>query len=196
MYVRCRARVPRYGKLSHMTPPSRRRTLLAHFEQLTVSVDGLRPFHDHVRGQPGLFDQLRHNMAALRREDSNQRVWRRVNIVLMRDNIEHFADFAAEMADWGFHELTFNQLGGVERPEFFARHRDKGRVRYANAPLASTEISSAGIRRVGANYFAPAGSNVGLTLRSVTRSRTPTSSRIARVPASPSRGLANRMIRV
>src|SRR5687768_3902906 len=39
-------------------------------------------------------------------------------------------------------------------------------------------------------------SNVGRWLRSTTRSRTPTNSKIARVPASPSRGLANRRMRV
>lgn len=100
-----------------------RRTLLAHFEQLTVSIDGLQPFHDAVRGQPGLFDQLQHNLAALQQEDTNRQLWRRVNTVLMRDNMGQFAVFAEQMAKWGFHELTFNQLGGVERPEFFARHR-------------------------------------------------------------------------
>jgi hypothetical protein len=43
-----------------------------------------------------------------------------VNTVLMRGNVEAFGGFCEAMADWGFHELTFNALGGNERPEFFA----------------------------------------------------------------------------
>jgi MoaA/NifB/PqqE/SkfB family radical SAM enzyme len=100
-----------------------RRSLLQHFEQVTISIDGPGKFHDHIRGQAGLFEQLRENIGKLHCEDRDERLWRRVNIVLMRDNIAGFADFAEEMAAWGFHELTFNQLGGNERPDFFSKHR-------------------------------------------------------------------------
>jgi radical SAM protein with 4Fe4S-binding SPASM domain len=100
-----------------------RASLLADYEQVTVSVDGLVEFHDRVRGEAGLFEQLRANVDRLRSEDAHHRLWLRVNTVLMRGNIERFGEFCREMADWGFHELTFNQLGGNERPEFFAANR-------------------------------------------------------------------------
>src|SRR5690242_15015421 len=45
-------------------------------------------------------------------------------------------------------------------------------------------------------YVAAGASTLGACDRWATRSRTPTNSRIARVPASPRRGLASRTIRV
>ena len=102
--------------------PHVRDSLLADYEQVTISIDGLPPFHDHVRGLPGLYDRLWESVALLREDDAG-RLWRRVNTVLMRGNIGSFAQFCQEMADWGFHELTFNQLGGNERPEFYPTNR-------------------------------------------------------------------------
>jgi MoaA/NifB/PqqE/SkfB family radical SAM enzyme len=37
--------------------PHVRDSLLADYEQLTISIDGLAPFHDQVRGPPGLYDR-------------------------------------------------------------------------------------------------------------------------------------------
>lgn len=100
-----------------------RELVLAEYEQMTISIDGLAAFHDRVRGQTGLFDRLRSIVELLRSEDDHRRLWRRVNTVLMRENIAAFGEFCLAMAEWGFHELTFNQLGGNERPEFFAANR-------------------------------------------------------------------------
>ncbi|MBI3469608.1 MAG: radical SAM protein [Planctomycetes bacterium] len=103
--------------------PRVRASLLSDYQQVTVSIDGLAPFHDHVRRMPGLFDRIGEATARLCSEDSSGRLWRRVNTVLMRGNIEKFAQFCEAVADWGFHELTFNQLGGNERPEFYPANR-------------------------------------------------------------------------
>lgn len=100
-----------------------RAMLIDDYEQVTISIDGLGPFHDWVRSQSGHFARIRELVAQLRCEDAAGRLVLRVNTVLMRDNIAAFPAFCAAMADWGFHELTFNQLGGNERPEFFAKHR-------------------------------------------------------------------------
>jgi MoaA/NifB/PqqE/SkfB family radical SAM enzyme len=100
-----------------------RKLVLEEFEQLTISIDGLPAYHDRVRGKAGLFGRLRSIVKRLRREDVEGRLQRRVNTVLMRGNIAAFREFCEEMAEWGFHELTFNQLGGNDRPEFFAAHR-------------------------------------------------------------------------
>ncbi len=98
-----------------------RRGLIERWEQVTVSVDGLAGVHDRVRGCPGAFARLRANVARLRAEDGAGRLTLRVNHVLMRDNIDEFDGFCEEMAAWGIRALTFNPLGGNERPEF---HRD------------------------------------------------------------------------
>jgi len=99
-----------------------RQELIAHYEQLTVSIDGRASFHDQVRGQAGIFERVRSYVARLQAEDVDGRLRLRVNTVLMRDNIGAFGEFCVEMADWGFPELTFNPLGGRERPEFYRDH--------------------------------------------------------------------------
>jgi MoaA/NifB/PqqE/SkfB family radical SAM enzyme len=100
-----------------------RSSLLADYEQVTVSIDGMAPFHDRIRGMRGLFGRIAQATALLCSEDRRGRLLRRVNTVLMRENIEAFPQFCETMAGWQFHELTFNQLGGNERPEFYAANR-------------------------------------------------------------------------
>ena len=100
-----------------------RAVLQADYEQLTVSVDGLAAFHDVVRDSPGLFQRVRADVLRLRASDPKRSLLLRVNTVLMRGNIEAFPAFCAEMATWGFDELTFNQLGGHDRPEFYPANR-------------------------------------------------------------------------
>lgn len=99
-----------------------RQELIAHYEQVTLSIDGLGRFHDQVRREPGFFEHLRSSIARLKAEDREGRLRLRVNTILMRGNIAAFSGFCAEMADWGFRELTFNPLGGIERPEFYRVH--------------------------------------------------------------------------
>jgi MoaA/NifB/PqqE/SkfB family radical SAM enzyme len=98
--------------------PSVRRMLCQSHDQVTVSIDGLAGFHDRVRGCPGLFEAVRGYVARLR-DECQGRLLLRANTILMRGNIDSFPALCEELAAWGFHELTFNQLGGNERPEFF-----------------------------------------------------------------------------
>lgn len=114
------------GVTTHGLPllrPGVRANLLADYEQVTISIDGLAHFHDLVRGKAGLWEQVCQGVEQLRREDIQELLWRRVNTVLMRGNIGEFIPFCQEMFGWGFHELTFNQLGGNDRPEFYPANR-------------------------------------------------------------------------
>lgn len=101
-----------------------RQHLVEDFDQLTISVDGLGAFHDRGRDAPGLFEQLRLNILSLRemkiRAGRGPRL--RVNTILMRDNIGAFEQLCETVAAWGVEELTFNALGGRDRPEFFPDH--------------------------------------------------------------------------
>ncbi len=136
--------------------PSVRASLLNDYEQITISIDGLADFHDEVRGQAGLFGRLREHVAQLRSEDPQGRLWRRVNIVLMRGNIHAFASFAQEMADWGFHELTFNQLGGNERPEFYSKHHllpDQVQQFVAELPELKKRMAQQGLQISGSGRY-------------------------------------------
>ena len=67
----------------------------------------------------------------------------------MRENIGEFSRFCLEMAEWGFHELTFNQLGGNDRPEFFPTHRllpDQVRRFRRELPALARRMSDLGLR--------------------------------------------------
>jgi MoaA/NifB/PqqE/SkfB family radical SAM enzyme len=105
--------------------PAVRAHVLEHYAELTISVDGVGVFHDWVRGWPGGFASLRRNVLWLvqekRRSACGPRL--RANVVLMRDNVSQFEPLCAELAGWGIEEVTFNQLGGNDRPEFYPSHR-------------------------------------------------------------------------
>lgn len=105
--------------------PEVRATILAHLSELTVSVDGLAPFHDAVRGWPGGWQRLAASVAALARERDlvKPRFRLRANVVLMHDNLGQFETLCDALAEWGIDEITFNQLGGRDRPDFHAAHR-------------------------------------------------------------------------
>lgn len=101
------------------------RLITDHFSEITLSVDGPQAFHDAIRGWAGGFEQLRVAVARLRGISSGrqQRLLIRVNTVLMADNVRLFAPFCEELTTWGIDEITFNQLGGNDRPEFHREHR-------------------------------------------------------------------------
>lgn len=98
-----------------------RRLLTDLYSLVTVSIDGFGSFHDVQRGETGLFDKLKRYVTLLIQETAarNSPLRVRVNTILMRKNIHAFEAFCMEIASWGIQELTFNQLGGIDRPEFY-----------------------------------------------------------------------------
>lgn len=100
-----------------------RAAALAHLAELTVSIDGPATVHDRLRGRTGAWDGVRKGVQALAAERGSASLKLRANVVLMRETIGHFADLCAALVDWGVDEITFNQLGGRDRPEFFPAQR-------------------------------------------------------------------------
>lgn len=102
-----------------------RTSLIDHYSLVTISIDGFASFHDVQRGEIGLFDKLKSYVALLIKETSagNSALRLRVNTILMRKNIHAFEAFCMEIASWGVQELTFNQLGGIDRPDFYPDNR-------------------------------------------------------------------------
>lgn len=102
-----------------------RRHLLDHYSELTISLDAPDASHDILRSSPGLFEALRENVAELSqaRRTTAHSLKLRVNTVLLRSTIVRFSEIAREVASWGVDELTFNILGGRDRPEYFPDHR-------------------------------------------------------------------------
>jgi sulfatase maturation enzyme AslB (radical SAM superfamily) len=91
------------------------------YAELTVSVDGFASFHDKMRGRAGLFEEVSNCVRLLAREAPDLKI--RINTVLMRQNFDMFPELCIEFASWGIKEITFNQLGGRDRPEFYPENR-------------------------------------------------------------------------
>lgn len=100
-----------------------RAAVLAHLDELTLSVDAADARHDVLRGWPGGAARV---LAALRvlaaeRVRAGTRIKLRANVVLMRSTIADFASLAEALAQAGVDEISHNLLGGRDRPEFHAR---------------------------------------------------------------------------
>ena len=102
-----------------------REELVQRYSEVTISIDGMADIHDAMRGWRGAFDKLAKSIPALiaERRAAAAPLKVRANVVLMRDNIVKFAELCRTLADWGIDEISFNQLGGRDRPEFFPAHR-------------------------------------------------------------------------
>jgi MoaA/NifB/PqqE/SkfB family radical SAM enzyme len=102
-----------------------RRHLIDHYSELTISLDAPDASHNVLRSSPGLFEALRKNVSELSqaRHAQARPMKLRVNTVLLRSTIGRFPEIAREVASWGVDELTFNTLGGRDRPEYFSDHR-------------------------------------------------------------------------
>lgn len=108
------------GSLLHL--PQVQDQLAATVDELTVSVDAGQVLHDHLRGFDGAWRRCREGISALR-DIRGGGPKLRANIVLMRSTLPELEPLCADLADWGVDEITFNQLGGRDRPEFFPAER-------------------------------------------------------------------------
>jgi MoaA/NifB/PqqE/SkfB family radical SAM enzyme len=99
--------------------------ILNCYDELTVSVDGVGSVHDALRGWSGGFASLRHSVCqlAVAKRLRNAGPVLRANVLLIRQTVRDFGRLCSELANWGINEITFNQLGGRDRPEFFPEHR-------------------------------------------------------------------------
>jgi MoaA/NifB/PqqE/SkfB family radical SAM enzyme len=104
-----------------LSDPIIRDHIKRHYSELTISIDGFAPFHDKMRGRVGLFEEVKNSVKFLAQEAPNLKI--RINTVLMRENFDSFPDLCTEFANWGIKEITFNQLGGRDRPEFYPENR-------------------------------------------------------------------------
>jgi MoaA/NifB/PqqE/SkfB family radical SAM enzyme len=135
-----------------------RRHLCDAYRELTISVDGFSAFHDPMRGWRGGFAKLRAWVPRLARaaRACGSPLRLRANVVLMRQNVGSFPALCEELAGWGIREITFNQLGGRDRPEFYPAHRLRPQdveTLAAQLPRIRSRLSGA-ILIGGENYLA------------------------------------------
>ncbi|MBS1196564.1 MAG: hypothetical protein H6R18_349 [Proteobacteria bacterium] len=137
--------------------PEAQEELLASFSEITVSIDGFAPLHDQLRGWPGGWQQIREAVIALADRRTEKRLPKlRANIVLMRDNLPLFAELCETLAMWGIDEITFNQLGGRERPEFFPDHRlrpEDAKQLATMLPALRAKLAARGVRLCGSDDY-------------------------------------------
>lgn len=132
--------------------------VLACVSELTVSVDGLPEFHDEIRGWPGGWNRLQASIASIAqaRSKDGAALKLRANVVLMHDNVEQFPRLCRMLSDWGMDEITFNQLGGRDRPAFYPGHRlhrqDVADLR-ARLPSLRAELAERGVRLCGSERY-------------------------------------------
>ena len=129
--------------------------ILECYDELTVSVDGLGEAHNRVRGWRGGFAVLR-RVVPLLAAQRGRTPRLRVNVVLMRENVNQFAELCLELATWGIDEITFNQLGGNDRPEFWAEHHlspgDVDRLA-RDIPMVRERLTACGVTLRGGDRY-------------------------------------------
>lgn len=135
-----------------------RRHALADYRELTVSVDAIGRRHDALRGWPGGFERVRTAVRTLTRERALQgsTMRLRANCVLTRDTVAGFGGLARELASWGVDELTFNQLGGRERPEYYPDHRvlpDQMDRFIEQLPVVRADVARQGMQVAGGQDY-------------------------------------------
>jgi AdoMet-dependent heme synthase len=125
-------------------------------DEITLSMDGLAKHHDALRQQDGLFDALQTIVGQLVRRRRQGIPLLRVNSVLTRSNLQDYREFALTMARWGIDELTFNQLGGNDRPEFYPSQRLESEPFAqwtARLPALKDELRQLGTRLRGSDAY-------------------------------------------
>lgn len=138
--------------------PSVREHLIEYYRELTVSVDAIGEKHDILRGAPGLFSRVRGGMRLLARErDLREAPLKlRVNVVLMRSTFDEFSLLCRELATWGVQEISFNALGGRDRPEFFARESllpKQAELLRESIPALRRELADLGVGLLGSEAY-------------------------------------------
>jgi MoaA/NifB/PqqE/SkfB family radical SAM enzyme len=141
-----------------LSNPAVRRHLVENYTELTVSVDALGEEHDRLRNHRGLFPQVSRSVREVAAEISaaGSALLLRANVVLMRRNADDFGRLCRELASWGIREITCNQLGGADRPEFFPDNRllpAQVEQLQQEWPELQNELARSGVRLLGSETY-------------------------------------------
>lgn len=135
-----------------------REHLRQHFHELTLSVDGIGSVHDTLRNFPGGFDLLKTSIKSLAAGKTMKKEppFLRINTLLTRQTFTAFEALCLELAEWGIQEITFNQLGGNDRPEYYRDHRltpDQADRLSEIVPLLRRRLAKKRVRLAGAENY-------------------------------------------
>jgi len=95
-----------------------------YFTEIVFSIDSFEECNDEVRGLKGHFKRVSECIKRLNeiRLEKRSKLKIKVNTILMRGNIDDFKAFCLYLKQIGVDEVTFNRLGGFDRPEFYSDH--------------------------------------------------------------------------
>lgn len=135
-----------------------REEIINYFSEIVISLDGFSQCNDRVRKYNVHYEKIIENIVELSKEKNElgKDLIIKVNTILMRENIEMFEEFCCKLADIGVNELTFNQLGGFDRPEFYQDNRllDYQVKRFSyNLVLLKEKFNKMGLRIHGSNNY-------------------------------------------
>lgn len=128
------------------------------YAEITISVDAPGEAHDQLRGWPGGYAFLRRHISHLAESIRNSRVGPRLraNAVITQSTWKEFPRLCTELASWGIQEISFNQLGGNDRPEFYPTQRlsPEDAIRFVEMiPALRIQLAAQGVRLVGGNEY-------------------------------------------
>lgn len=116
------------------------RDICGLFSEIVISLDSFKDCNDDVRQLSGHFSMVSEKIRLLNRirSETGSGVKIKVNTILMRRNIADFERFCQYLAELGVDEITFNRLGGYDRPEFFGENR----LLYSQSEKFAAELQS------------------------------------------------------
>ena len=102
-----------------------RQRLIDNFSEIVFSLDGFSACHDRIRQNEGAFVKTSNAISDLCKQKAvcKSDLSVKVNTILLRENIDYFQEFCNYLINLGVNALTFNQLGGFDRPEFYEQNR-------------------------------------------------------------------------
>lgn len=120
------------------------------FSEIVFSLDGFDECDDAVRQYFGHFEIVSENIRTIGelRDALGSPLKIKVNTILMRRNVTRFEEFCEYLLWLGVDEVTFNQLGGFDRPEFYGENRltaDQAEAFCKRLPLLQKEFAERGL---------------------------------------------------
>jgi MoaA/NifB/PqqE/SkfB family radical SAM enzyme len=132
--------------------------IIKNFSEIVFSLDGFDKCNDRIRQFDGHYEKVINNISDLNNEKkaNNSKLIIKINTILLRENIDQFEKFCYKLAETGVNELTFNQLGGFDRPEFYQENRlltEQVNRFLISLPELKEKFSKIGLKIHGSNNY-------------------------------------------
>lgn len=102
-----------------------RKHIVDYYSELTLSIDAIGSVYEELRGWNNGYAKLKGYTQLLdeERKSTQSRLVLKANIVLTHKTTPFFSELCHQLANWGIDVITFNQLGGRDRPEYYPENK-------------------------------------------------------------------------